>query len=215
MKVSAVATVHAPAGEVWSALTDRAVLAATIPGCERLERTGPGSCHMTITASVASVDGSYGCEATVLEQHAPSSFALTVRASGGAGTARASVQMRLAATTDGNTEVHCDADAVIDGAIAAVGQRVLASAARRFVAEFLAAIERHLAGNGLTAAQPASPAAAESWPAESVSAVSQASSAGPVPAPFGGQGFARGVLVGAAIALAGVVVAAVVGRRAR
>ena len=55
MKVSGDATLHAPIDKVWAALNDPAVLVRTIPGCERLELTGPDAYRMMVTAGVASI----------------------------------------------------------------------------------------------------------------------------------------------------------------
>ena len=62
MKVSGEATLHAPVDKVWVALNDPGVLVRTIPGCERLEATGPDSYQMVVTAGVASIKGTYAGE---------------------------------------------------------------------------------------------------------------------------------------------------------
>jgi hypothetical protein len=142
---------------------------------------------------------------------------MTATGAGGPGTVSTSVQVRLAATADGYTDLSYDADAVVGGMIAGVGQRMLASVAKKMAGEFFASVDDVLAGR---AAAPA-PAMAAPGP--------QAPSAGPRPgeaapgvyvaprrpAAPAGSGFMRGVLVGAAVALAGVAVGGLLGRRAR
>ena len=59
MKVAGQAVLHAPVERVWAALNDPAVLVRTIPGCQRLEATGPDAYAMTVTAGVASIKGTY------------------------------------------------------------------------------------------------------------------------------------------------------------
>ena len=213
MKISGVATMHAPAGQVFAALTDPAVLVVTIPGCERLDPTGPDSYRFTITAGVASIQGTYIGEISLSQQREPSSFLLTASGAGGPGTVTTSVQVRLAAMTDGLTELSYDADAVIGGMIAGVGQRMLASVAKRMAGEFFSSVNSILSGNVVVPAQPGP--LAIPGPSEPAAPSVPAAYVAPVRAAAAGQGFTRGVLVGAAVALAGVAVGALVGRRAR
>jgi len=248
MKISGVATMHAPAGRVWAALNDPAVLVATIPGCERLEPTGPDSYRFTVAAGVASIHGIYTGEVTLSQRQEPSSFVLTAAGAGGPGTVSTNVQVRLSDAAGGTTELSYDADAVIGGMIAGVGQRMLSSVARRMAAQFFTSVDKVLAGEGLVVSQtaatvmpgpwPAATVPASTVPASTVPASTLPAASGPVPAstvPVGGApqpsaylaparpgaaarapaGFARGVLVGAAVALAGVAVGGLIGRRAR
>jgi uncharacterized protein len=215
MKISGTATMHAPAGRVWDALNDPAVLVATIPGCERLEPTGPDSYRMTVTAGVASVRGTYSGEIALSDQHQPSSFLMVASGSGGPGTVSTSVRVTLADTTDGYTDVSYDADAVIGGMLAGVGQRMLASVAKRMAGEFFAAVDEVLAGKQVVPAMQA--AVATAGQAAAIPSQQQAAFLAPArgePAARGAD-FGRGVLVGAAVALAGVLIGGLLGRRAR
>jgi uncharacterized protein len=193
MKISGAATMHAPPWQVWAALLDPAVLAATIPGCERLTPTGSGACQLTATAGVASLQGTYAGQVTLSQRHEPASFALTVRGAGGPGTVTATVAVRLTPAHDG-TELSYDADVTVGGRLAGVGQRLLASAARRLAAEFLRSVDTFLAGNGAVVRESVPPA------------VPRAAPVPPLPestAAAYGRGFATGILVGAAVALGG------------
>ena len=210
-------------------LNDPAVLVATIPGCERLEPSGPDSCRFTVAAKVASTHGTYTGEASVWQQQ-PSSFVLTASGAGEPGTVSASVQVRLADTAGGTTELSYDADAVIGGMIAGAGQRLLASVARRMAAEFFSSVDKVLAGDPASTV-PASTVPASTVPASTVPASTVPASTVPVPAApqpsahlaparpppaaHTAPAFARGVLVGSAVTLAWVAAARLIGRRAR
>ncbi len=214
MKINGVATMHAPADRVWAALNDPAVLVAAIPGCERLETTGPDSYRFILTAAVASIQGTYSGEISLSDRREPSSFVLTASGAGGPGTVSTSVQIRLAATADGITELSYDADAVVAGMLAGVGHRVLASVAKRVVGDFFISVDDVLSGTGARGALAAELAAGANEPATT------AAPAGvyfpPEPSgPAASQGFGRGVLVGAAAALAGVAVGSLLGRKGR
>ena len=221
MKISGAATMHAPAEKVWIALNDPAVLVRTIPGCEQLEATGPDSYRLTVTAGVASIQGTYTGEVALSEQQEPSSFLMTASGAGGPGTVSTSVQVRLAPNGDGSTELSYDADAVIGGMIASVGQRMLASVAKKMAREFFTAVDDVLTGREVLVPAGGGPQAA-------VAGLGGVEAAGAgVPGVYvapgrgvrrggpGGRSFQRGVIVGAAIALAGVAVGSLLGRRAR
>jgi uncharacterized protein len=215
VKISGVATVHEPAARVWTALADPAVLLAAIPGCERLEPASLGSYHVAVWARVASVEGSYTGEVSVSQQQEPRSFVLTVNGAGAPGAVSASVQVRLAETADGSTELSYDADAVIGGLIAGVGQRMFCSVARRLADEFISSLDDVLAGSAAADTGLVSPAAARVPDALPPVPDTQVPAAlAPVPDTQVPAAFARGVLVGAAGALVGVALAGLIGRRA-
>ncbi|HEY7046554.1 MAG TPA: carbon monoxide dehydrogenase subunit G [Jatrophihabitantaceae bacterium] len=199
MKVSGDAVLHAPIERVWQALNDPAVLVRTIPGCERLEATGPDSYTMVVTAGVASIKGTYSGEVKLSDQQPPGSFVMSASGAGAPGTVSTEVQVRLS-EVDGGTRLTYDADAVIGGMIGGVGQRMLAGVAKKMAGEFFAAVDDVLTGKA-----PAQPTTATVPEGVYV--------APPKPAVAVPGGFLTGALVGATIALAGVVVGAVFGRR--
>jgi len=128
-------TLHAPVDRVWDALLDPAVLVRTIPGCERLETTGPDAYAMTVTAGVAAIKGTYtgSCVLSDLVPH--ESLTMRLDGAGAPGTIGATVQVRFSVVETG-TAVAYDADAVVGGMVGGVGQRMLTSVSRRMAAEF-------------------------------------------------------------------------------
>jgi uncharacterized protein len=207
MKVNGEATLHAPVERVWAALNDPGVLVRTIPGCERLETTGPDAYAMTVSAGVASIKGTYAGTVALSEQDVPRSFLLTASGAGGPGTVSTEVRVALAETLDGATRLTYDADAVVGGMVAGVGQRMLAAVAKKTAGEFFRAVDDVLTGRAPTAAAPPGATASSEATTPGVFVVPSAGAAG------GGDGFARGLVVGAAIALAGVVLGGLLGRR--
>jgi carbon monoxide dehydrogenase subunit G len=128
---------------VWSALQNPAVLVCTIPGCERLEETGPDTYRMTVTAGVASIKGVYQGEVALSEPDAPQRFVLRAQGQGAPGTVDATVEIRLS-EVEGGTRVDYDAEAVIGGMIGGIGQRMLSSVAKKTASDFFSALESHL-----------------------------------------------------------------------
>jgi carbon monoxide dehydrogenase subunit G len=223
MKLTGTAILHAPASQAWAALTDPAVLARTIPGCERLEPAGPDSYRFTITAGVASIGGTYTGVVALTEQHQPTSLVLTARGAGAPGTVATSIRITLI-PAGATTEVSYEADAAIGGLLAAVGQRLLGSVAGLLIGEFLTAVDQVLTGAG---AVPASLAPAPLTAAGSASASPAPTTAAPTTtapittaptttgSPTTGPAFVRGALTGAAVTLAGVAIRGLIGRRSQ
>ena len=107
--------------------------------------------------------------------------------------------------------VAYDADAVVGGMVGGVGQRMLTSVSRRMAGEFFGNVD-----GVLTGVSPAAPAAAAAGGAVSgagaeaqpgVFVAPAKASAGP------SEDFLKGILVGAGLVLAGVVVGGIFGRR--
>ncbi len=205
MKLSGTAQLSAPPARVWEALNDPAVLARTIPGCQQLEETGPDAYKMTVTAGVASIKGTYLGQVRLADKHEPTSYVLHASGSGGPGTVSAECLVRLSPDGEGTT-LSYDADAVIGGVIAGVGQRVLAGVAKKMAGQFFNAVDAELRG----VAPLPKPAAALTSPAgEQVTVHSGAT----VAAPPDSRSVLIGGVAGAVIALVGVWVGSRLGRR--
>ena len=210
MKVAGDATLHAPVEQVWKALNDPGVLVRTIPGCEKLEETGPDAYRMTVTAGVASIKGTYQGDVRLTDQDPPGSFVLRASGSGAPGTVSADVTVALH-EADGATRLTYDADAVVGGMIGGVGQRVLSGVAKKTAAEFFRNVDDVLTGKAV-----AGPTGAPPVTARGEAVLTPEGTYVRAPAGAGGAGndaFLRGAAFGAVVALAGVVVGGLLGRR--
>jgi carbon monoxide dehydrogenase subunit G len=194
MRVSGDATLHGTVDKVYATLVDPAVLVRTIPGCERLEQTGPDAYRMVVKIGVAALEGMYSGEVRLADHDAPHGFVLIASGSGAPGTVEANARVSLAGGPDGTTLVSYHADAVVGGMIGGVGQRILSTVAKKTAGEFFDAVNGVLTG--------AVPATVEEGAVYTRPAGPQKNS-----------DFARGVLFGAAAALLGAVVGALVSRR--
>ncbi|MBV9594653.1 MAG: carbon monoxide dehydrogenase subunit G [Actinobacteria bacterium] len=212
MKVSGEAVLHAPVETVWAALNDPEVLRRTIPGCERLDETGPDVYAMTVSAGVGSIKGSYAGKVALSEQQLPSSFLLSASGAGAPGTVRTEVRVKLDPTGDGGTRLIYDADAEVGGMVAGVGQRMLTAVAKKMAAQFFDAVDRDLRGERpVDKGKPTGTLALGGQPGADRNSGSGPASA--IAASGGGSSdFLRGTIVGAAIALAGVLTGALAGR---
>jgi len=164
MKVTGSATLGHPVDAVYAALTDPAMLVRTIPGCQRLEQTGPDSYRATVAAGVAAIKGLFDGGVRLADQAPPHALTLHATGIGTPGTVDAVARVRLAAGPEGGTLISYDADATIGGVIGGVGQRMLAGVARRTAGAFFAAVERELTAARVVAPAQASPVPAEAAP---------------------------------------------------
>ena len=230
MRIAGNATLHAPVEAVYAALQDPRVLVRTIPGCERLEQVGDDAYQMTVTAGVASVRGTYAGDVRLTDQRAPHGFTLRASGSGTPGTVAADVSVTLASDDNGTTLLTYDADATIGGMIGGVGQRLLATVAKRTAGEFFTAVDEVLHGGGVEEAGDTATGLDEAGALRSgvgdggAPARAAGGGAGPrvytapgrrgAPGIPGGE-FAAGVALGAAAALLGALVGGYLARRAR
>lgn len=232
MKISGTATLHAPPTKVWMTLNDPAVLASAIPGCEQLEAAGPDSYRLTITAGVASIQGTYTGKVSLADRQEPTSSRLAVNVAGAPGTLDGNVLVQLAPSANGSTEITYAADTVPDGMIAGVGQRLLASTVKKLASDFFTSLDELLVTRAAAPAPSAAPPqGVRVGGAAGVSPISvpmrrapgmtselpteDRQPAGRVLARPRPGSFLQGALAGAAATLAGVSVARLLRRRSR
>jgi uncharacterized protein len=137
------AVLSAAPEQVWAVITDPAVLARTIPGCESLQQVGEDSYTMVVSAGVGAVRGKYSGEVRLSDLSFPKSYVMHASGSGGPGSVRATVQIGLSPAGEG-TELTYSADAVVGGAVAGVGQRMITGVAKRMAGQFFAAVDKEL-----------------------------------------------------------------------
>jgi uncharacterized protein len=209
------AVLSAPPEKVWAVITDPAVLARTIPGCETLEQVGDDEYKMNVSVGVGAIRGTYAGEVRLSDKQHPSSYVMHASGAGAPGNARAQVTINLAPAEDGKTQLTYSADAVIGGPVAGVGQRMITGVAKRMAGQFFTAIDDELTGKAAPA--PAAPAAAAPVAAGEAPAAAPAVFAGRAAAAptVGGdvKTLALGAVGGALLTLIGVLVGYRMGRR--
>jgi uncharacterized protein len=161
------AVLSADPERVWSVITDPAVLARTIPGCESLEQVGDDEYRMNVSVGVGAIRGTYAGEVKLTDQQRPSSYVMHASGAGAPGNARATVTINLEQADGGKTNLTYSADAVIGGPVAGVGQRMITGVAKRMAGQFFKAIDDELTGAvvPIGAAPSAAAAAGEAVPA--------------------------------------------------
>ena len=126
---------HAPASEVWKALLDPVVLAAVMPGCEKLELVDDAYVG-DLNIKVGPVQGKFHGKVVLDDVVEGQGYTMTVDGRGTPGFVKAKAAVKL--TPEGaETVMAYDADAQVGGRIASVGQRLIDSSARAIIKESL------------------------------------------------------------------------------
>lgn len=122
---------------VWDSLNDPAVLQASIPGCESLERTDANAFTATVVSSVGPIKARFTGKVTLSNIVAPRSYTLTGEGSGGAaGFAKADIEVVLDALEPQVTLLRYTVKANVGGKLAQLGSRMVDVAARKSADDF-------------------------------------------------------------------------------
>jgi uncharacterized protein len=159
VKVTGEHAFRASRAQVWDALNDPEILAATLPGARRLEPTGPDEYALTVDVGVGSVRGTYEGTYALTDKEERESCTVRASASGRPGAVTAVASMRLSDDGDG-ARLSYEADANVTGPLAGVGQRLMGAAARRTTEQFLTALDERIV-SGAPAPAAVGEAAAE------------------------------------------------------
>ncbi|TFZ00313.1 CoxG family protein [Ramlibacter humi] len=182
--------------QAWEALNDPEVLKACIPGCDRIESTGPNAYSIGMSVKVGPVSAKFTGKIQLEDVNPPESYTLKFEGQGGAaGFGKGSSQVRLE-PRDTGCELFYTVNAQVGGKIAQVGQRLVDGVARSMAEDFFKRFEGELAKKH--PAPAAESAAPEATAAMAAQASAQAASG--IPAWVWALGIA--VLVGAVVWLA-------------
>jgi carbon monoxide dehydrogenase subunit G len=145
MEVSGEHRFAAPRGVVWEALLDPKALQASMPGCEKFEEVGERSYDLTIKVGIAAIKGTYSGNVKVADPVANESYRLVVNGSGKPGSVQGDATLVL--SDDGaGTLVKYSGDVKAQGAIARLGSRLLAGAAKLMIGQFMKGMEKQVEG---------------------------------------------------------------------
>ena len=135
MKLAGDYKFEAPTSEVWKALLDPVVLAAVMPGCEKLELV-EGAYVGELNIKVGPVQGKFKGKVILADVEEEKGYTMTVDGRGAPGFVKAKASVKL--TPEGEeTKMEYDADAQVGGRIASVGQRLIDSSAKAIIKESL------------------------------------------------------------------------------
>lgn len=140
MNISGEYVFRAPPQFVWDALQDPKVLAAVLPGCERLDEVSPHNFEGAIKLKVGPVQGEYAGKVTLGDLKPPESFTMKVEGTGQQGYVNATAAIALAPESQG-TKVTYASEAQVGGRIATLGGRLIETSARSIVRQSLEGLD--------------------------------------------------------------------------
>ncbi len=136
MDLSGNVRIPAPRQRVWEALNDPEVLRQAVPGCEELEKLSDTEFTARVVLKVGPVKAAFTGKVTLSDFDPPNSYTIKGEGQGGvAGFANGGATVRLTDDGDG-TLLSYEAQSMVGGKLAQVGQRVLKSASEKLVGEF-------------------------------------------------------------------------------
>lgn len=145
----------------WEALNDPQVLKACIPGCDRIEATGPDQYAIGMAVKVGPVAAKFAGKIRLEDVQAPESYTLKFEGQGGAaGFGKGEAKVRLEPREGAGCELHYTASAQVGGKIAQVGQRLIDGVARSMAEDFFKRFDNELQRLHPAPAAPVAPEAA-------------------------------------------------------
>ena len=148
MNVSGTYLIHADPAAVWRAVHDVDVLRETLPDCERLEQTAPDTFTGAARVGFSVIKGTYNGTVRLLEEREPEFLRISVEARSSHAEIKGEGSLAFEATDEGS-RVTYSGDARVFGPIAAVGQRLIPSAAKTLSERFFQNLDRKLSKHGI------------------------------------------------------------------
>lgn len=128
---------------VFDAMTNPDVVAACLPGCDGLDPVGENRYEATLTVGVAAIKGRFRGTVELCDLQRPSSYALRVNGRGTIGFAKGEARIEIEAQGEGSL-VSVEAKVQVGGAVARVGQRLLAGTAKTMADRFFASLRERV-----------------------------------------------------------------------
>ena len=144
MKIEGSHRVAAPRAAVWRVLMDPAALQRSIPGCQKLEATGPHAYRATIKAGVGPIKGTFSGDMSIADIVPEKSYTLTSHTKAPMGFVEGKGKVELEDAGE-ETVVHYTGEVKIGGMLASVGERLIDAAARKNISEVFANLARECA----------------------------------------------------------------------
>jgi hypothetical protein len=137
MEMTGERRIAAPRQRVWEALNDPAVLQASIPGCESVERTGDDSFQAKVAVKLGPMAARFGGKVQLSNIVPPVSYTISGEGQGGAmGFAKGGADVALEEAGPSDTVLRYNVKAQIGGKMAQLGARLIDSTAKSMAEQF-------------------------------------------------------------------------------
>jgi uncharacterized protein len=122
--------------QAWDALNDPAVLKTCIPGCDKVEPSGPNQYAIGMALKIGLVSAKFTGKITLNDIQPPASYKLSFEGQGGpAGFGKGSAAVALVPNAEG-CELTYLVNATVGGKVAQLGQRLIDGAAKSMAEDF-------------------------------------------------------------------------------
>jgi len=155
----------APPEAVFRTLLDPGTLAKIIPGCHGLDEIGEHAYRADVTIGVGMIKARYQATVSITDIDPPRAMTLGGKGVSAMGTAEGRGAITLEAAPDGGTLLRYDYRAAVSGKIAAVGGRMLQSAARILINQLFERLGRQVSGAAATPRRSAAERVRAFWSA--------------------------------------------------
>ncbi len=157
---------------VWEALNDPAVLAASIPGCQSLEKEADDKFNAVAEVKVGPIGARFKGAVTLSDIDAPNGYTISGQGNGGvAGNAKGSAKVRLS-EQGGVTVVSYNVDAQVGGRMAQLGGPLIDATAKQMAEKFFTKFGEIVGAEAAAEAAPPVEAGVAAQPALAAAAVS-------------------------------------------
>jgi uncharacterized protein len=137
--------IAAPRQTVWQALNDPAVLKASIPGCETLEKLSDTDMKATAAVKIGPISARFSGAVQLSELDPPNSYTIGGEGQGGvAGFAKGGAKVRLE-DAGSDTLLRYEVHAQVGGKIAQLGARLIDATAKQMADAFFDRFSREVA----------------------------------------------------------------------
>ena len=143
MEFNSTYQIEAAPEAVFDAMTNTDLVAGCVPGCDGMEPLGDDRYQATMVLGVAAIKGRFRGVVALRDQSRPESFTLQVEGKGSAGFAKGEAHIAISETESGSS-VAVQAKARVGGAVARVGQRLLAGTAKMITDKFFACMRNRI-----------------------------------------------------------------------
>ncbi len=131
-------TLPADRSTVWAMLNDPAVLKASIPGCQSLEKTSDATFAAVVKIKIGPVGASFKGKVQLSDIDPPNGYTISGEGEGGiAGFANGGAKVQLVEAPAG-TVLKYDVQANVGGKIAQLGSRLIDGVAKKMADQFFA-----------------------------------------------------------------------------
>lgn len=142
MKIAGDYRFKLPIRAVWDGIFDPEILAASLPGCESLERDGDVM-RGALVIKIGPVKGKFKGTVAFSDVEAPHRCSMTIDGRGTQGFVKATAEVSLE-QSGGETVLTYSSDSKVGGKIAAVGNRLIGASARAVAKQSLEALDETL-----------------------------------------------------------------------